>query len=741
MFTLLAPIALTAFGLLAIPVIIHLLKPKRVRTMPFSSLRWLRASQHKLSRRIQWHQVLLFMLRATFLSALVLALAKPIFSRNGSQTLTERIVILDVSRSMRYERPDGETPIVRAKKLARALLDQGLPGDRATVVLTGGSSAALGPLVEDPTRYVARLEAAEAGLADTDLSSALPVIQPMLEAPRANAKAELYFITDNHQGAWSQGAVAAFREGLKMPVSVKVIDVGPSAPRNAWIADARPIESGGKHFLHARLGASGNEPLERTVRVKRLPGLGDLSQKVTITPGTFAAVNLPLPEDYDIEDKIAELVVEPRDALPDDDQFWLNLDARGGMHVLLIESQNTQIESLRPGFHLRMALEALGRGDIGAVQVTRRTPEDLVASDFAKADVVVLANVAQMTDDRLLALENRVRVGTGLLVFLGPAVQTGFYNSKLHNPLRPTESLLPRPLQQITRGELLGFTRVGWTHPLLAPLFDPAFGDFTRVRAQAWYTFAEAPAGDQSQVLAWIGDSAPAILEHTFGAGRVITVNTTANDEWSDLPRRNSFVPFLDHAMRRLTQARMNRSFVPGEPVAFALPALGANPMASVKTPTGRELSPVLQPLAGQLMARLDAAEEAGVYRLRARGDGGSAEFGFVVQAGRGDSIVAKSDGEILRSWWGGVPFEILHPDPSARPEQAIGAGRVLLWPWLFVLGALLLLAEMYFVHRLCPVMNPTVASSTVARQGILAPTSSTTPPSRPVSTGEEVIA
>jgi hypothetical protein len=137
---------------------------------------------------------------------------------------------------------------------------------------------------------------------------------------------------------------------LKVPVSVKVIDVGPSAPRNAWIADARPIESGGKHFLHARLGASGNEPLERTVRVKRLPGLGDLSQKVKITPGTFAVVNLPLPDDYDIEDKIAELVVEPRDALPDDDQFWLNLDARGGMHVLLIESQNTQIESLRPGF-------------------------------------------------------------------------------------------------------------------------------------------------------------------------------------------------------------------------------------------------------------------------------------------------------------------------------------------------------------------------------------------------------
>src|SRR5205814_7829413 len=65
-------------------------------------------------------------------------------------------------------------------------------------------------------------------------------------------------------------------------VSVRVIDVGPSAPRIAWIAEARPIEVGGRRFLHARVGASGNEPQERTLRVKGLPELGDLSEKVTI---------------------------------------------------------------------------------------------------------------------------------------------------------------------------------------------------------------------------------------------------------------------------------------------------------------------------------------------------------------------------------------------------------------------------------------------------------------------------
>ena len=729
MFTLLAPIALAAFALLAIPIIIHLLKPKRVRTMPFSSLRWLRSSQHKMSRRIQWHQVLLFILRAAFLSALVMALAKPVFSTSGKRRFTERFIILDVSRSMNYEQPGGETPFVRGKKIARALLDQGLPGDRATILLTANSTVALGPLAEDPTRYVARLEAARTGLSDTDLSSALAVIRPMLAAPRPNTQTELIFITDNHQGAWSQGAIATFTDGLKVTASVRVIDVGPSAPRNAWIADARPIEAGNKRFLHVRIGASGNEPQERTLSVKRLPGFGEVSQKVTVAPGSFAEVNLPVPTDYDIQGKIAELVIEPRDALPDDDQFWLNLDARGSVRLLLLEPESTQIETLQPAFHLRKAVEVLGDAGGGAVQVTRRTPEAVVASDFANADVVVMANVAELTDDRLLALENRVKSGVGLMMFLGPAVQPQFYNTKLHNPQRPGECLLPRPLQQlaqadIARGELARLTRLEWTHPLLAPLFDPIFGDFARVRARTFYRFGDAPPGDTSQVLAWFDNVAPALIEHAFGAGRVLVFNSTANDEWSDLPRRNSFVPLLDQALNRLTRVRLNRSFHSGEMIALALPSVGENATASITTPGGRKVTPIIQRLGAQTIARLDNADEAGVYSLRADGDGGSAEMNFVVHAGRGDSNVAKADAETLRSWWGKTSIEIVHPDPSARPDEAVATGRVLLWPWLFALGALVLLTEMYFVHRLCPVMNPAVATSTVAQHGILAPTS-----------------
>ena len=58
MFTFLAPYALFGSLLLAVPILVHLFRPRKVRQTPFSSLRWLRLTPQKLSRRIQWYQVL-----------------------------------------------------------------------------------------------------------------------------------------------------------------------------------------------------------------------------------------------------------------------------------------------------------------------------------------------------------------------------------------------------------------------------------------------------------------------------------------------------------------------------------------------------------------------------------------------------------------------------------------------------------------------------------------------------------
>src|SRR6266480_7568068 len=97
--TCLAPLALIGVLLLILPIVVHLFKPRKMRQTPFSSLRWLKQTHQRLSRRIQWHQWLLFLLRAGCILVLVLALAKPLIGNWGASGRgTDRFVILDTSR-------------------------------------------------------------------------------------------------------------------------------------------------------------------------------------------------------------------------------------------------------------------------------------------------------------------------------------------------------------------------------------------------------------------------------------------------------------------------------------------------------------------------------------------------------------------------------------------------------------------------------------------------------------------
>ncbi|MCX5659508.1 MAG: BatA and WFA domain-containing protein, partial [Planctomycetota bacterium] len=591
MLNLLFPAAMFGLALLAIPIIIHLFKPRRVRQTPFSSLRWLHLSEQRLSRRIKWHQILLFLVRAAFVTLLVLALAKPMFAPHGSATLAERFIILDVSRSMGYEPAKKASPMQTAKQIASDLIARGVAGDRTTVLLTGQSTRALGPLVNDAGRYLAPLRAALPLHSDTNLSSALQAIRPMLRERRPGTNVELYFITDNHQQSWVQGEIAAFQRGLDMPVNVHLIDVSAGAPQNAWIASARLIErtSPARRIVRVSVGCIGDAGQERTIRLTSLPGMPDVNRNLRLDPARLTNADIEIPPSIDLSGKVAQIVLEPSDALPDDDRFFLNLDSRGGLRVLVVEGDSVQPESLRPGVHLRTALNALAAGGQGSIELISRTASAVAATDLRDADAVFLVDVPELADANVSALLDRVRAGAGLAIFLGPSARPAFYNGKLLNPQDPSHSLMPAMLRSVAeadprRAGLAPFTDIHWNHPLLAPLFDPVLGDLAQTRARSYYLM-DAPL-PSAQVLATVDQRAPGLTEHAVGAGKVLLFNTTANDQWSDLARRKTFVPLVDRTLAHLTGGSVRRMFDAGQTISLAIPEQKPNEKITVVSPT-----------------------------------------------------------------------------------------------------------------------------------------------------------
>jgi len=447
--TFLAPYALFGIALLALPILIHLLKPRKMRATPFSSLRWLRHTHQRLSRRIQWHQWLLFALRAGLIALLVLALARPLFSSREASRPTDRFVIVDLGRGMAYRTPGQPSPLEKAQELAAEFLRNPRPGDRTALVLAGARPRLIAPPVADASVHLPALRAARATEADSHLDAVLPLVRSLLRREEEGRDVELVFVTENRTHSWQQGAIQEFLRDVRRKMRVQVLDVGPGAARNGWISAARLLSAEGDEgqILRVELGCVGDGAQERRVRLRGVEGLAEESQAVTLHPGQSARLDFKLPQRENREGQVVEVLLEPNDALADDDRFFVNLDKSVALRVLLVRPETPGRDGSPVDLYLRTALEALAAADRQVFDVVGRTSASVSSGDVERADLIVLAAVPELADGVVQELQKRVHSGAGLVVFLGDGIKTPFYNQGLFQPLQPTEGLLPLPLK------------------------------------------------------------------------------------------------------------------------------------------------------------------------------------------------------------------------------------------------------------------------------------------------------
>ena len=702
----LAPAALLGLGLLAIPIAIHLLKPRQVRRTPFTSLRWLKASEHRLSRRIRWHQLLLFFLRAGLITCLVLAVARPYLALDRSPQPIDRIVVLDVSRSMGYALEDGKTVLEGAKRIAAELLERGGPDLRATLLVAGNQPTALGPLVRDATRYLGRLRSVTVSQSDVDVTRALRLV-PHLVDPGAGRRTQLVFITDNQTNTWNPEEIHRLRERIKGPLEATVVRIGPTDNANALIADAKLVRSARARKIRVQITAVGTGPATRTVTLASLSGLPTATRTVRLRAGAPSEVDFDLPRDFQPAGQVAQLELHPGDALASDDRYWLNLDRATATRVLVIAEKTSQIEELQSAYPLRVALESLADAAPGTLDVALRTPE-VPAAEIRRAEAIVLVDVPRLATPQVEALRAQIEAGAGLAVFLGPSIDRAFYNDVLGG--EAAGSLLGLSIGQShtlprTAGHLLPLATVRWDRPLFGRLGDPVYSDLAQVGFRSFYRL-QIPRGG-GEPLAWIADQAPAVVEHRYGAGKVVVLNTTASDAWSDLSRHASFVPLMDRMLAELAPSGARGTFAVGEPIQIA--AAAATGGYRLETPRGNVLATEARAVGERRMLRLPPMAEQGVYQLKTGGSPPTATP-LVVQARGEDSYLEPLADESLRAWWKGAELEIVD-GAAGLPPRFLEAGSFALTPWMVTLACLLLLAEMLLVHYVCPRRNPEVAT------------------------------
>lgn len=717
--TFLAPTALIGLLLLAIPILVHLFKPRKMRRTPFSSLRWLKQTHQRLSRRVQWHQWLLFLMRAGAIVLLVLALAKPLIGSRAGERAADRYVILDVGQTMSYQQAEMPTPLAQAQDLAEKIVTHARPGDRTALVLAGAAPRILTGPVADAASHLPALRAARVQESSQPLTSVLPLVRALAASHEQDRDLDLVFLTDHRRHSWRQDEIQAFMKGREGKVRVQIVDAAPASGQNAWISGARLLDlgSGDAKVLRAELSCVGEARLERSLRLTGLRDLADDVQSVILAPGHVTRADFKIPASLPVAGQFAELRLEPADALASDDRWFVNLDTGVGLRMVLIEPADGE-PGRGSGLHLRAALEALAESNNQAFTIQNRTHKSIAAGEVLAADLVILAGVPDLPDAILQALEGRVQAGAGVLMFLGEGMNLPFYNQKLHRPLQPADGLLPVAIQtkEPSRTEGVGaLSGLRWSHPLLAPLRDPVLSDLQQVRFRKYVAWAGA-LGPNDTILARIDDGEPALIERPFGAGRVLICNTSPDDAWADLPRRRCFVPLLDRMVAYLTGGGLRREFVAGESTTMPLPEGAADPTISVVSPSGSKMTSRLIHHGSKAYLHFDDIAEAGAYR----GEQAGKPFAFVANVNRAGSPLTAMDGATLESWWAPASVEVVNVETATR--QITQSGAWPLWPALLFLAGLLLLAETIYVHRLCPRSDPAVVESIVPQRGVLQP-------------------
>ncbi|MGL4238432.1 DUF4159 domain-containing protein [Tabrizicola sp.] len=199
--------------------------------------------------------------------------------------------------------------------------------------------------------------------------------------------------------------------------------------------------------------------------------------------------------------------------------------------LIRLGSEQEQLQLLSPLHYLRQALAPVA--DI--------IETNLIDSLLANPDVVILSDVAGLTDAENEAALEWVEKGGLLLRFAGPLLAASDVSRVTEDPLMPV---------RLREGGRTVGGAMSWGEPkALAPFQEgsPFFGLIAPpdvvVREQV---LAQPDPLLAERTIAALDDGTPLMTRKIVGSGQVVLVHVTANAEWSSLPLSGLFVQMLE---------------------------------------------------------------------------------------------------------------------------------------------------------------------------------------------------
>ncbi len=554
----------------ALPIVIHLLFRQRTRSVTIGSVRFLHQVVREHRRRRRLRQLLLLSLRMLAVLLLVLLFCRPYFDQSHLRGLEQEVVLLvDRSASMQAVNSGGQSSFDRAMEVAKVELSQ-LDENVIVHVALFDSTGVLEVPVEQLTQS-APTEAA------TDFGLALSWARDIFAAANRPTR-KIVLVTDLQQTGLPRTPLSQLPDGLELLIR----DAGDSLPRNVAIelAEATRTEIRPDNKVAVRVVLRNHGPLP----VRNLKATCEVENAKAARLSVDLQTDIPGHGNVVLEFPLAiqedglytgRVTLSTEDALALDNTRWLAFEARHPERVLLVDGHEGRSVFGNETYFLETALGLQAEETLGQ---TRSFETDRIiweaGKGFPRLDgfrAVILANVRQLSSEDGQRMEAWVRNGGSLLVFAGDQVRpTSLASFQEHG-------LLPGAVADAPVEGRLRVDRWDSKHPALSCFSDPQQGDLRRVEFQKLLPLKRLEA-DSRELLA-SGNQIVA-AERQVGKGRCIYFGSSADRDWTELPRTPMYVPLVRQIVAYLADQLAERSAVTIQVISKPLEKVGIVPAA-----------------------------------------------------------------------------------------------------------------------------------------------------------------
>jgi len=746
------PIYLVGLLSAAIPLLIHLSRSRKTRTLRFSTTRFLTDQFLRSYRMSRLKELLLLAARMALCALLAMTFAEPFLQGSvatGDPTRSRSVVIvLDDSASMHYRDSDGGTLLSRAAREAVEIIKGLKPSDSASVVLAG--RRADGPLAiyPEPTTDLVGIENELLGLAElsnsadgrpealgTDLPGGVLLADRML-AEREESSHEVYVFSDLQQRGLSAPVLAGETEGSfdsrvvfvpvqpTEPVSnlgITAVQYGASRPMAGIPFSIRPhIRNDGSSprsctiTLHVRADADAEDADEEGYRKVAEQAVND-----PLEPGRWSVFTLH--HTFHSGGWQAGYVAVEDERLTADNRRYFCFEVLEAVNVVAVNGAPSSIRRNDELFFLQAALAA-GGTETNPIRVTSVRANAFQGASLDDVRLVILANVETLPDAAVGKLERFVDRGGSLLVFLGDQVEPAFYNSQLADPSRNRGPLLParlvgsgpkgNPSAEDDQPPVAGVGDFAEDHPALSGFVSGETGRLGTVSFNAYWALDPTP---KSRVVMATDTGEPLLCEHLYGQGRVALFASSCDRDWSNFPVRPAFLPFVYRLVGYLAQSAGGQSaesqsdntataagnfFRTGQAIRQAVPV--GRPAQRLRVVKPDRTIGVFEAMADptQRQVVFNETDQPGIYRFDESGtDGSGRAFAVNLEAGESDLTAIEITDDLSASfgeslpWVGSQRLVVVDDAVTLGGQAGVGHSRSELWEilmWIVLLIAVL---------------------------------------------------